>query len=68
MSDLLLKRRQMAEAGIECTPDEVAQLLEIAELLDDLSKMSMRELATVLDQTDHRNRLIVDYIVAEFRR
>lgn len=62
MNQIQKLRNELAENGIEFTPEEVSILYEIASELKELSQFPMTELKQIFDPKDKNHRFILKQI------
>jgi len=62
MNEIQKLRNELAENGIEFTPEEVSILYEIAVELKELSQFSMKQLKQMFNPKDKSHRFIIKEI------
>ncbi len=56
-------RHKLAEKGIECTPNEVLDLMEIADRLIELSALPTGELESIFDANNAAHKIIANAVL-----
>lgn len=58
MNKIQKLRLELAEKRIECTPSEVKDLMKICKKIRSLSRLSKKDLKTVLDLNNPQHKII----------
>ena len=63
MTKIQRYRRDLAEQGIECTIDEVRELVKVAKRLKEMCCLSTHELVGLFDLSDKKQKTMFDVII-----